>query len=119
MVPVTYIVEDGFIYSHSRPGKKIEMMRASPHVCLQVEEVRDFHHWRSAIAWGRFEELTGDAAAMAMHLLLRKFLEYESPRRVSSLEVDMSAILETAIIFRIKIEKITGRFERSEPHKGE
>lgn len=93
------------------PGKKIEMMRKNPHVCVQVEDVQNFFQWESVIAWGRFEELQGDEASMAMRNLIRKVNEDNNRR--SELEVDFAAQLEKAIIYRIKLEKVTGRYERS------
>lgn len=109
LVPISYVFEDGYIYSHSKPGHKVEMMRKNPKVCFQVEEVQDFFHWKSVVAWGTFEELKGDAATVAMRLLLSKFVGSE--KRRSELEIDFAAQLESAIIYRIKVEKSTGRFE--------
>ena len=109
LVPISYVFADGYIYSHSKPGHKVEMMRKNPKVCFQVEEVQDFFHWKSVVAWGDFEELKGDAATTAMRLLLHKF--YENEKRRSELEIDFAAQLESAIIYRIKINKSTGRFE--------
>lgn len=111
LVPVTFSFEDGYFYSHSRPGKKIEMMRKNPNVCIQVEELQDFFQWKSVIAWGRFEELKGDEATIAMRRLIQKVMEKEPDKRRSELEVDLTALLETAIIYRIKVERSTGRYE--------
>lgn len=111
LVPISYAFEDGFIYSHSRPGKKIEIMRKNSRICIQVEDIHDFFQWKSVIAWGHFEELQGDAAATAMHMLLGKMTEREIGRGSSLLEVDMAALLETAIIYRMKVSKMTGRCE--------
>lgn len=111
IVPITYAFEDGCIYSHSKLGKKIEMMRKNPQVCIQVEEVRDFFRWKSVIAWGRFEELKGDKATIAMRRLIQNVAEKENNIRRSELEIDLSAQLEAAIIFQIKIERSTGRCE--------
>lgn len=111
LVPISYIFEDGVIYSHSEPGRKIDIMRKNPHVCVQVEKVEDFFHWRSAIAWGDFEELNGDEASEAMRLLLKKVSEEVGSEQMSSLGLDMAAQLESAIIYKIKIKKITGRYE--------
>lgn len=111
LVPITFAFEEGYIYSHSKLGKKIEMMRRSPQVCVQVEEVENFFRWKSAIVWGRFEELKGDMATIAMRRLIKKVAEKEIDSRRSDLEVDLSALLESAIIFQIKVEKSTGRCE--------
>lgn len=111
LVPISYIFEDGYIYSHSKPGHKIDIMRKNPEVCFQVEEVQDFFHWKSVVLWGRFEELFGDAATIAMRRLIQEFTKDE--KRRSELEVDFATQLESSIIYRIKVEKSTGRAEGS------
>lgn len=110
--PITYAYEDGYIYSHSLMGKKIKMMRANPNVCVQVEEVDSLFNWKSVIVRGRFEELTGGIEAeTGLRLLKKKIASLESARKVSELEVQIDAILSQAKIYRIKIEKMTGRAE--------
>lgn len=113
LIPLTYAFSDGYIYSHSKLGKKIEMMRKNPKVCIQVEDVNSFFNWKSVIAWGEFEELKEDEAASGMRLLVRKIAEKESGEHISSLEMDLMSMLETAVIFRVKVEKTTGRCERT------
>ncbi len=111
IVPITYVYLEGFLYSHSQPGKKIKMMRKHPDICIQVEEVQNYFQWKSAIAWGRYEELEGDQAAAAMRLIIRKIAKNMNERQISELEVDLEAMLETAVIYRMRIKKATGRFE--------
>jgi nitroimidazol reductase NimA-like FMN-containing flavoprotein (pyridoxamine 5'-phosphate oxidase superfamily) len=111
LVPISYVYEDGYLYSHTRPGKKIDMMRKNPHICIQVEEVEDFFHWSSVIAWGKFEEVSKEDAPTAMRQIIKKMALREGEERRSDLEVEMAALLESAIIFRVKIEKATGRSE--------
>lgn len=112
LVPISYYFAKGYLYSHSRPGHKIDLMRRNPNVCIQVEEVEDFFHWKSVVAWGRFEELKGDEATLAMRQLIQKFAGDE--KRRSELEIDFAAQLESAVIYRVKIERITGRYEDGE-----
>lgn len=109
LVPISYVFSDGYIYSHSKPGHKIDLMRKNPEVCFQVEEVQDFFHWKSVVLWGKFEELYGDDATRAMRHLIREFTRDE--KRKSELEIDFAAQLESSIMCRIKIEKSTGRAE--------
>lgn len=111
LVPITMAFQDGYIYSHSGAGHKIDLMRQNPNVCVQAEEVSDFFHWKSVIAWGKFEELKGDEALQGMRWLIRKVVDKEPTQKKSDLELDMSALLETQIIYRIKIDKATGRYE--------
>jgi nitroimidazol reductase NimA-like FMN-containing flavoprotein (pyridoxamine 5'-phosphate oxidase superfamily) len=111
VVPVSYVYDSGYIYSHSKPGKKIDMMRKQARVCFQVEEIHHFLEWKSVIAWGEFEEMKGEAATAAMRLLLTSLSQKERLIHASSLEIDISAQIERAIIYRVKVEKSTGRYE--------
>ncbi|WP_457588722.1 hypothetical protein [Ensifer canadensis] len=42
------------------PGSRVEWMRASPKVCVLVEEPMCRQVWRSVVIDGRFQELTPD-----------------------------------------------------------
>jgi nitroimidazol reductase NimA-like FMN-containing flavoprotein (pyridoxamine 5'-phosphate oxidase superfamily) len=114
VVPLTYVYEDGIIYSHSLPGKKLEMMRANPDVCLQVEEIKSLFDWVSVIIWGRFQELKdGTEAERGLRLLKMKICEILHRKDVTPLEVELDAILSEAKIYRINIDRISGRAEKS------
>jgi nitroimidazol reductase NimA-like FMN-containing flavoprotein (pyridoxamine 5'-phosphate oxidase superfamily) len=105
VVPVNYLLEDGSIYSHSLPGQKIQALRTHPRVCLQVEQIHDDFHWRSAIAFGSFEEIHDELErALALRKLLERF-----PRLtpVESRVVQDAAPLEV-IVFRIRVDRVTG-----------
>lgn len=111
VVPLTFVYEDGRIFSHSIEGKKLEMMRANPHVCLQVEDVRSLFDWRSAIVWGRFQELKGGVEAARGLRLLKMKVASMAGKDVTPLEVELDAILSRAKIFCINIERMSGRAE--------
>lgn len=116
LVPITYIYDDGYLYCHSRPGKKVDMMRRNPEICIQVEEIEDFFHWKSVIAWGRFEELEGENAVRAMRLLIKSFRDKDHADKISELELDMEAELDSRVMFRMKVEKTTARYEDADPN---
>jgi nitroimidazol reductase NimA-like FMN-containing flavoprotein (pyridoxamine 5'-phosphate oxidase superfamily) len=105
VVPINYVVEDGSIYSHSLPGRKIDAMRAHPRACLQVDQHTDDLHWRSAIAYGDFEEirLSDDRRSILVKLLAR--FPLLTPVE-SVLAQDAGA--PNPIVFRIRIDRITG-----------
>lgn len=107
VVPVNYIYDDGCIYGHSTWNPKVGLLRENPFVCFQVEDVSKLTPWRSVIAWGHFEELTGDDAARAMRLLIYRLADEGHAER-SDLEVDLEALLETTVVYRIKITQIKG-----------
>lgn len=109
VVPITFVAEGNWIYGHTRQGKKIEMMRANPKVCLQVEDMQSRTQWKSVIVWGTFHELKGERAAEAMRAMLKKV-----GGQASSLESDFAALLEESILYGIEITKTTGRWEDSQ-----
>src|SRR5690349_3689996 len=69
VVPVGYAYDGMAVYVLSAEGMKLNMMRANPRVCFEVEQVEHWANWQSVIAWGNFEELTDDDAESAMRLL--------------------------------------------------
>jgi nitroimidazol reductase NimA-like FMN-containing flavoprotein (pyridoxamine 5'-phosphate oxidase superfamily) len=103
VVPVHYIFHDGNLYMHSRVGEKIRALRENLRVCLQVEKVEDVYHWRSAIAFGKYEEITSaDERAWFNRRILVRF-PHLTP--VESFPTDSQ---NDVVIFRIRVEEITG-----------
>jgi uncharacterized protein len=103
VVPINYIVDAHHIYSHSLPGRKIQALRSYPRACLQVGENRNEFHWRSAIAFGRFEEINDDAQRrIILTRLLKSFPE------LTPVESELSPEGPPVIVFRLRIERVTG-----------
>jgi hypothetical protein len=120
VVPITYAYERGDVYCHTPEGLKLRMMRKNPVVCFEVDRVQDMGNWKSVIATGRFEELTGRAAIAAMDVLIRRFVAVERPDRPHPSYVFRESEAEPSltdgreiVIFRIRIAEKTGRFERT------
>ena len=109
VVPINYIVDDGSIYSHSLPGKKIDALRSNPRACLQVDQIVDDFQWRSAIVFGRFEEirLPKDRRAILEKMLTR----FPNLTPVESTIVQ-DAGAPDSVVFRIMIDRITGMEEK-------
>lgn len=104
VVPVNYVFHDDRIYVHSLPGRKINAMRANPRVCLQVDDIQDAYHWRSAIAFGRYEEVADEGERRwAVRRLLARFPDLTPVESVPVHDGQSSVIL-----FRIHIEEVTG-----------
>jgi len=61
IVPIHYAFDDPFIYVYTTEGKKSEIIKRNPRVCLQVEKVVDNTHWQSVIVTGEAEALTDEA----------------------------------------------------------
>jgi len=105
VVPVNYVFDGEFVFSHSLPGRKVDAMRAFPRVCLQVDELRDEARWQSVIVFGTFEELEGRAEReRALGLLLSLF-----PRLtpVESL-IAADAGAPAPVVYRVRVERVTG-----------
>ena len=105
IVPINYLFEDGSIYSHSLPGRKIDAMRTHPRACLQVDEIENDCKWRSVIAYGNFEEIRvpSDRRAVLGKLLAR----FPLLTPVESMIVQ-DAGAPVSIVFRIIVDRITG-----------
>ena len=108
VVPINYVFADGSIYSHSLPGRKIEALRAHPRACLQVDEIENDFKWRSAIAYGNFEEIRnpGDRKAILRKLLSR----FPLLTPVESV-IAQDAAAPNSVVFRLCIDRITGMAE--------
>ena len=105
VVPINYLLDEKSIYSHALPGRKIDAMRGHPRACLQVDHIHDDFHWRSAIAFGNFEEIRvpSDRRAILGKLLSR----FPQLTPVESMMVQDAAAPDS-IVFRIIVDRITG-----------
>jgi nitroimidazol reductase NimA-like FMN-containing flavoprotein (pyridoxamine 5'-phosphate oxidase superfamily) len=106
VVPVNYFFDGKDIYIHSAPGKKIDALRANSRVCLQVDEIKDTYHWRSVIAYGTFEEVSSEETRENVLSKLYSRLPHMTP-----VESKLTKGLRETIVFRIKLDEITGMGE--------
>ena len=105
VVPINYLVEDGTIYSHSLPGRKIRALRVNPRACLQVEQVDSDFRWRSAIAFGLFGEVLNELErAQVLRKLFNRFPMLTPVESRLVQDADPPEI----VVFRIRIERVTG-----------
>lgn len=121
VVPVTYAYDGQYIYAHSREGMKIRMMRENPKVCFQVDAMENMANWRSVIVWGTYEELKDEEAQKkAMELMDTKLMplitsETATPHRQTMIPHFVEKERKP-ILYRIKVEQKTGRFEKNQDH---
>ncbi|MGH9874501.1 MAG: pyridoxamine 5'-phosphate oxidase family protein [Pyrinomonadaceae bacterium] len=105
IVPINYNFEDDRLYSHSLPGLKIAGLRENPRACVQVDEIESDLHWRSVLAFGKFEEITkANERAEILAKLLRRFPMLTPVE--AAVAVDGST--PQVIVFRIKLDRVTG-----------
>ncbi|MDX1582138.1 MAG: pyridoxamine 5'-phosphate oxidase family protein [Thermoanaerobaculia bacterium] len=111
VVPVAYARDGRAIHVFSYEGRKLEMMRREPRVCVEIDDIEHFGRWRSVIGWGKFEELAGEDRARAKALLARR-LEPEIFDSISKKRLEAAMADDPApVVFRIRLETITGRAE--------
>ena len=108
VVPVNYVCDGDGIFIHSLPGRKIDALRANPKACLQVDQISDAYHWRSAIAYGDYEEIMEPRERdWAVRSLQERF-----PNLTPVESVPVHDGQSSVIIFRIRIREISGVGER-------
>jgi nitroimidazol reductase NimA-like FMN-containing flavoprotein (pyridoxamine 5'-phosphate oxidase superfamily) len=118
VVPMSFAYDGQYIYGHAREGMKVDMMRKNPSVCFQTDNMENMANWQSVIIWGEFEELKkSEERSHALQKLMNRVLPVISsqtthlspdwpfpPKDINSIK---------GVVFRIKIQKKTGRFEKS------
>lgn len=107
VVPVSYMLEGDSIYIHSMPGRKINILRANPRACLQVDNIKNTYDWKSVIAFGFFFEVTDEGERRRM--LARLFNHFP---HLTPVESRMEASVDKAIVFALKVDSISGVFEK-------
>lgn len=108
VVPVHYAFDGEFIFIYTTEGKKAEMLRANPEMCLQAEEVVDNEHWESVIAFGRAEQLLDEEErGKALDTILEI-----NPRLTPAVSIrwmDSWVRENVEVIYRVRPRKVTGR----------
>jgi uncharacterized protein len=105
VVPINCHLEGNRLYSHSLSGLKILGLRDNPRACVQVDEIESDLRWRSAIAFGNYEEITKpNERADVLSKLLHGF-PLLTPVE-SAIVIDGGS--PEVVVFSIKIDRVTG-----------
>lgn len=119
VVPVNYVYDGSCIIGHSIMGLKIEIMRANPRICFEIDEIKNFTNWKSVIVWGNYEELTDEEEKYnAMQLFVNKTLHLKISESAIPPEISEKRVHPRSpgnikpIIYRIAITEKSGRFEK-------
>jgi nitroimidazol reductase NimA-like FMN-containing flavoprotein (pyridoxamine 5'-phosphate oxidase superfamily) len=108
VVPIIYAYDGADVYVVSIEGQKIRMMRTNPAVCFEVDDyVRG--SWRSVIGYGRYEELAGEDAELAIALLAARFA---AGRPETGERPEPRGGGRPTVAFRIRLSELTGRAVR-------
>ncbi len=109
VVPVSFVRRDGYIYLHSAPGLKLDLLREQPgQICFEVDQIADESEWRSVIVWGHFEEVTDPRERQE---ILRSFGPrlLTGPLRMHQ-NLGRGGMLGSGeVVWRLPIEEVSGR----------
>jgi uncharacterized protein len=119
IVPISYAYDGEFIYAITHEGMKINIMRQNLQVCFEVENIPDLANWQTAICWGQFEELpNGTERREGLDILYSRQLPVvtSDTTRLSPSWPFRPANIDKieGVVFRIRLTKKTGKFEKHE-----
>ena len=108
VIPMSYYIKDSVIYLLTTEGMKSKFMDVNPAVCLQIEDISDRDHWRSAIVTGQAEHLTDKEEIK--HVI--EFIKTKNPTLSPAINrtwIDSWGRSEVIAIYRIHSSEMTGR----------
>jgi uncharacterized protein len=118
IVPIYFAYREGHLYSFAMLGQKIEWMRANPLVCVEADEIVNYHHWISVVVQGHYEELPNTSEWQAERMLAHELLEQRAmwwePAYVRTSHL-VAADELIPIYYRIHIDHVTGRRAMPDP----
>jgi nitroimidazol reductase NimA-like FMN-containing flavoprotein (pyridoxamine 5'-phosphate oxidase superfamily) len=116
--PTGYVFDGSAVYCQSLQGSKVNIMRSNPRVCLEVEDIQTYQRWKSVMVNGIFEELSTvrdryyAIKVFSGHMIRVKMNENallaQDPKQWLR---DLSRSGKRIVLYRIRIEELTGRFE--------
>ena len=117
IVPLTYTYDGKYIIGQTKEGMKLKLLRKNPHVCFEVDMMTDMTNLRPVLVFGDFQELKGEEADKAQKFLFGKIFTLMTSSTVHTHEHKVKSKIDDSnrvkpVIYRIKIKKLTGRFER-------
>jgi uncharacterized protein len=117
IVPVTYAYDGEYIYGQSNEGTKLDILRKNPLVCFEIDIMTDMRNWQSVIISGKFEELKKKEAASAREILFNRVFPLMTSSTIHAHEHEVTETVDDSsrvkhVMYRIKIKKMTGRFEK-------
>jgi nitroimidazol reductase NimA-like FMN-containing flavoprotein (pyridoxamine 5'-phosphate oxidase superfamily) len=105
VVPLIYAYDDGAVVAVTTEGRKTAMLRENPRVCVEVDDydADGKGSWRSVIAYGTYEELSGGAIEPALALMRTRFA------RNAGRDPESRPLATNVVVLRILLDEISGR----------
>lgn len=116
IVPVTFAVDDGYIYGFALEGMKVEWMRANPKVCLQADSFDKSGGWTSIVVFGAFEELPDRIGSKIKRERAWSLLATSNRWWLPGGLKPIPAPPTDPLFYRIAIGEVSGRRAIAEPH---
>lgn len=116
IVPISFTYDGVYIYGQTNMGKKLKIIRKNPTVCFEVDHMMDMRNWQSVVIYGEFEELKNKDADMGREILFNKEFSLLTSTTIHAHEHEVTTVLMDEgrlkeILFRIKIKKVSGRYQ--------
>lgn len=105
--PISYVYDDGWIYSRTAPGEKLDVLAHSPWVAFEVDDVHGLFEWTSVVAKGAVymvDELSAAGGAESWEhavTLLRRLIPTALTER--------DPVPDRTILFRMHVAELHGR----------
>lgn len=117
IVPITYVYDGESIFGHTTVGLKVDMMRANPNVCFEVDHIDNLANWQSVVVWGTYQELEGKEAEDSLQILVNRlhpFITSETSVPRHGLDHPHAPVNPhiQVVVFRINVFEATGKFEK-------
>lgn len=97
------------LYAVSTVGQKIYWMRENPKVCVEIEDITDKNHWTTVVIFGRYDELGDSLDDAAARSRAQSLFDQRPEWWLPALAKAGSRERHTAVIYRIWIERMSGR----------
>jgi nitroimidazol reductase NimA-like FMN-containing flavoprotein (pyridoxamine 5'-phosphate oxidase superfamily) len=117
IVPVTYVYDGVYIYGQTNEGEKLKILRKNPKLCFETDIMTDMTNWQCVLVFGEFEELAKEEAEKARAILFGRVFSlmtsttlHKHEHEATNPEDDSNRI--RTVMYRIKINKLSGRFEK-------
>jgi len=105
VVPLIYAYDGNGVVAVTTEGRKTAMLRENPRVCVEMDEydTDGSGSWRSVIAYGTAEELSGEDVEAALSLLRERFA------RTAGRTVPPRPVGPNVVVLRIVLDELSGR----------
>ena len=112
IVPIQYACAGDRLYVFTLPGKKLDIMRENPNVCVQIDQLKSKHSWKSVVIDAKFVELDGDESREERHRawgLLAQHLDWWEPGALKPAPRLGDTASKTHTFFALDMIDVSGR----------